>query len=128
MGVYQGNDFKKVSGGKKRPHRGNRKYEIGDYPTLTTLSNEEHQVVRERVRGGSIKLRIKRCLYVNVTDPKTGKSRKCKVLRILETPSNREYSQRGIITKGSILETELGRVKVTSRPGQEGTLNAILLG
>lgn len=128
MSVYQGNDFKKISGGRKRPHRGNRKYEIGGYPTHTTLSSEEHSIICERVRGGNIKLRVKRCLYVNVTDPKTGKSKKCRVLKILETPANREYSQRGIITKGSIVETELGKARITSRPGQEGAINAILLG
>ncbi len=127
MGVYQGNDFKKISGGRKRPHRSNRRYEIGSYPTHTTLSSEEHHIIFERVRGGNAKLRVKKCLYVNVTDPKKGISKKCKVLKILETPANREYSQRGIITKGSIVETELGVAKITSRPGQEGTINAVLL-
>lgn len=128
MSVYQGSDFKKISGGRRRPHRGNRKYETGSYPTHTTLSGEGHSIVHERVRGGNIKLRVKKCLYVNVTDLKTGKSRKCKVLKILETPANREYSQRGIITKGALVETELGKAKITSRPGQEGVVNAILLG
>ncbi len=128
MGVYQGNDFRKVSGGRKRPHRSNRKYEVGSYPTHTALSKEEHVIIRERVRGGNVKLRVKKCLYVNVIDPKTGKSKKCKVLKILETPANREYSQRGIITKGTVIETELGKARVTSRPGQEGVVNAVLLG
>ncbi|MEM0454138.1 MAG: 30S ribosomal protein S8e [Sulfolobales archaeon] len=128
MSVYQGNDFKRISGGRRRPHRSNRKYEAGSYPTHTTLSSEEHRIMHERVRGGNIKLRVKKCLYVNVTDPKTGKSKKCKILKILETPANREYSQRGIITKGAVVETELGKVRITSRPGQEGVINAILLG
>jgi small subunit ribosomal protein S8e len=33
----------------------------------------------------------------------------------------------GIVTKGCIVETELGKAKVTSRPSQHGIVNAILV-
>ena len=52
---------------------------------------------------------------------------KVKILRILDTPANREFAKRDIIVKGSIIETEKGRAIVTSRPGQDGIVNAILL-
>jgi small subunit ribosomal protein S8e len=32
-----------------------------------------------------------------------------------------------MITKGAVLKTELGRARVTSRPGQHGILNAVLM-
>ena len=35
--------------------------------------------------------------------------------------------RRNIITKGSIVETKLGKAKVTCRPGQEGSVNGVLL-
>ncbi len=126
MGIYQGNDLKKITGGKKRSNRGKRKYEVGSYPTFTRLGSEDFVEV-ERVRGGNIKLRLKRCEYANVMDARSGKAQKVKILRIIDTPANREYARRGIITKGSIIETELGRAKVTSRPGQDGVINAVLI-
>jgi small subunit ribosomal protein S8e len=126
MGVYQGNDLKKISGGRKRPRRKKRKYELGRYPTHTVLSERE-RIVPERTRGNNTKVRVKRALYANVINPETGEAAKVRILRVIETPANREYARRGIITKGAIIETEAGTAKVTSRPGQEGVINAILL-
>ena len=124
MGVYQGNDLKKPSGGKKRPHQKvKRKYWMGRYPTNTTLSNTE---VREliRVRGGNYKVRLKRALYANVADPETKRVVKTRILRVLETPANPHLARSNIIVKGAIIETELGKAVVTSRPGQDGVINA----
>ena len=45
----------------------------------------------------------------------------------METPSNRFFARQNIITKGTILETEIGKVKVTNRPTQEGNINGILV-
>ncbi len=126
MGIYQGNDMKKISGGRKRPARGKRKYEMGRFPTFTTLSDRERRV-KQRVRGGNMKIRLKEALYANVTDPETGESKRARILSIESTPSNREFARRGIITKGSIIETEIGRARVTSRPGQDGVINAVLI-
>lgn len=126
MGVYQGNDFKKITGGKKRPHRKNRKYELGRFPTNTRLSNaEEREAIR--VRGGNKKIRLKEVLYANVLDKKTKVSKKVKIKAIIETPANRDFARRGIIVKGTIIDTEIGRALVTSRPGQDGVVNAVLI-
>ena len=38
-----------------------------------------------------------------------------------------DYQRRGVITKGAILETEDGKCKVISRPGQCGIINAVLV-
>jgi len=62
-----------------------------------------------------------------VSDPKTGVAKKAKIIRVLETPANREYARRNIIVKGSIIETTEGKAVVTSRPGQDGVVNAILI-
>ena len=42
-----------------------------------------------------------------------------------ENPANPNYVQRNINTKGAILETEVGLVRVRSRPGQDGVLNGV---
>ena len=35
--------------------------------------------------------------------------------------------RRNILTKGAIIETDAGKAKITNRPGQEGTVNAVLV-
>lgn len=126
MGVYQGNDLKKISGGKKNPSRDKRKYEMGSPPTETKLSNEDVRV-KERVMGGNYKIRLKYAAFANVYDPETKLSKKVRILEVIETPANREYARRGIIVKGSKIKTEVGVAIVTSRPGQDGVINAILV-
>ena len=50
-----------------------------------------------------------------------------KIIRVLENGTNNDYQRRGVITKGAILETDEGKCRVVSRPGQNGTINAILV-
>jgi len=126
MGVYQGNDLKKITGGKKRPHRKPRKYELGNYPTDTKLADRDVRK-NDRVFGGNIKVRLKYAAYANVLDPETKTCKKVRILQVLEVPSNPELARRGIIYKGAIILTELGKAVVTSRPGQDGVINAILI-
>jgi small subunit ribosomal protein S8e len=114
---------RKLTGGKRKPYRGRRKFERGSFPVETAPGPEERKL--ERVRGGNLKVRLKSSEIVQVSDPKTGKTVKATILRVVKNPANIEYSRRGVITKGTILETNLGLVKVTSRPSQNGTLNAI---
>ncbi len=127
MGVYHGNDLKKPSGGRKRRHQKvKRKYWMGRYPTLTRLSASE---IRERirVRGGNYKVRLKKAAYANVVDPSTREVKKVRILRVVETPANPHFARGNIITKGTIIETEIGIARVTSRPGQDGVINAVLV-
>lgn len=126
MSYYQGNDLRKPTGGMKGRARGKRKYELGRPPTETKLSDRDIRAVI-RVRGGGIKVRLKRAAYANVTDPKTGITRKVKILKVVSVPANRDYVRRSILVKGAIIETELGRAVITSRPGQHGVVNAVLI-
>ncbi|QGR18804.1 30S ribosomal protein S8e [Stygiolobus azoricus] len=126
MGYFQGNDLRKITGGLKHKHRDKRKFELGSPPTETKLSDKDVRV-KERVMGGNIKVRLAYVSYVNILDPQTKKVKKAKILNVIQTPANREYARRGIIVKGSIIQTELGKAKVTSRPGQDGVINAVLI-
>ncbi|MEM2591765.1 MAG: 30S ribosomal protein S8e, partial [Thermofilaceae archaeon] len=65
--------------------------------------------------------------HANVVDQKTGQSRRVRILRVVSNPSSKDYDRRGVITRGAIVETELGRAVVTSRPGQDGVVNAVLI-
>lgn len=126
MAWYQGNDLKKPSGGKKRPHRKKRKYELGRAPTETKLALKDSRKVI-RVRGGNTKVRLVKAAFVNVAIPSKRISKKVKILEVVETPANPQLARRNYITKGAIVRTELGLVEITSRPGQDGVLNGVLI-
>jgi len=61
----------------------------------------------------------------NVSDSK-GKTTKSKIVRVKKSPANRDYERRGVITKGAVIETEAGEAVVTSRPTDDGVVNAVL--
>ncbi len=65
--------------------------------------------------------------YANVIDPETQEAQRVKILTVKKNPANSHYVQRNIINKGAIVETEAGEARITSRPGQDGTVNAVLV-
>lgn len=125
MAYYQGNDSKKATGGLKERHRKKRKYELGSPPAKTLLSSDEERRA-ERAFGGNKKVKLRKGLYINIAMG-NGTTKKVKILDVVETPENPQNSKSKIISKGSIVKTELGLAKVTSRPGQDGVLNGILV-
>ena len=62
-----------------------------------------------------------------VTDQKSGKTQKVDIIRVVKSPANIDFDRRGVITKSSLIETSLGVARVTSRPGQHGIINAVLV-
>lgn len=83
--------------------------------------------MRRRARGGGLKVKLLSTNVANVVDPDTGKCQIVEVKGVVKNPANVDYQRRGIVTKGAIISTPLGKAKVTSRPGQDGVLNAVLL-
>lgn len=126
MPQSHGSQYKrKPTGGKKRAWRGKRSFEAGAEPTETVMGPAKKRWVR--TRGGGLKIRLAGADSAVVTDKSSGKSSKSKLLRVVRNPANVDYQRRGVITRGAIVETELGQARVTSRPGQDGVINAILL-
>lgn len=126
MSVWHGDMHKeKPSGGRRRAYRKKRKYEQGTFPAETLFGEQKRKTTRGR--GGNLKLKILSEKQVCVTDPKTGKTEKSEIVRVIKNPANIDYDRRGVITKGSVIETSLGPARVTSRPGQHGILNAVLV-
>ncbi|MBI5331980.1 MAG: 30S ribosomal protein S8e [Candidatus Aenigmarchaeota archaeon] len=78
-----------------------------------------------RTRGGSAKRVLMKTDMANVAA--AGKYKKVKILSVLENSADSHFVRRNVITKGAIINTEIGKAKVLSRPGQSGTVNAILL-
>ena len=114
----------KTTGGRRHPLRIRRKYETDRYPNEAV--NGAQVTITRRVRGNNKKTALKSIDFVNLS---TGDSKvkKTKILKVLENATNNDYQRRGIITKGAILETQEGKCKVVSKPGQTGIANAILL-
>ena len=125
MAIWQGRALRKISGGRIRMARKKRRYELGREQVHTHIGDRRVKIVR--VRGGNYKIKVLRDIFVNVYNPKTGKAEKVKVISVVENPANPHFAQRNIITKGAIVETQIGKVRITSRPGQHGVLNGVLV-
>jgi len=77
--------------------------------------------------GGSVKVGMLSTEYANVMDKKTNKVTKAKILTVKSNPSDPNYVQRNIMNKGARISTEIGDAIITSRPGQDGAINAVLV-
>jgi len=113
----------KITGGRRHPLRSRRKYELDRFPNEAVIGKQV--TVTRKVRGKNIKSAIKTINSVNLTID--SKIKRVKIIKVLENATNNDYQRRGIISKGAVLETEEGKCRVVSRPGQDGTVNAILV-
>ena len=114
---------RKRTGGRRKAYRKRRKYEAGRFPVETQLGEPERKL--ERTKGGGLKVKLVSDQWVNLSDPKTGKTERVRILSVVKNPANVDWDRRGIITRGTIVRTERGLAKIISRPGQNGVLNAI---
>ncbi len=116
---------RKATGGRYRSARSKRKSELAGFPAHTKLSAEKKNK-SVRVLGGNKKASVLSTNQISVTD-KRGKTSKTEIVNVIENPANPNLVRRNVLTKGAIVETKLGKVKITSRPGQEGTVNGVLV-
>ena len=121
---WQGRSRRTYTGAKVKGSRGKRKYEIGSEPAEPHI----HETKRKNVstRGGNRKVKLLQCNVANVTDTE-GKTQTTSIETVVGNDANGHYVRRNILTKGSVIKTSLGDAKITSRPGQDGVVNAILL-
>jgi len=115
---------KKISGGKYIQNRKKKKHEIAGQKRIIKIGEEKRKT--KRTMGGNQKTYLLKAKFVNI-QTKDKKSKKTEIKNVLETPSNRFLARQNILTKGTIVETELGKVKLTNRPTQEGIVNGILV-
>lgn len=116
---------RKESGARYKDYRDKRKFEMAGEPALTKLGKRRLRV--KRVMGKNEKQSLLKIDIVNVFDPKEKKYYQAKIKTILENPADAHFVRRNIMTKGTIIDTDRGKAKVTNRPGQEGTVNAVLI-
>ena len=99
MAQWQGRSKRKPSGGRLRPIRKKRKFEIGREDQFALVGESSRKKIR--TRGGDSKVQLFGVKHANITDPKTGKIKRADVETVLENPADPNYVQRNIITKGS---------------------------
>jgi small subunit ribosomal protein S8e len=120
---YQGRSTTKRTGGRIKPSRNKKRSELGREASETTVGDPRFQVVDARGNGTKT-----RALSTNVAQVADGdESVSADILGVEENPANVNYKRRNIITKGAIIETSEGLARVTSRPGQHGQVNAVLV-
>ena len=78
-----------------------------------------------RARGASRKLRLLMTDTANLVENPGEKGKPVRILTVKENPASRDFTRRNVITKGAIIDTEAGPARVTSRPGQDGVVNAV---
>jgi len=126
MPVWHGDIGKRKTGGAVTKFRKKRKFELGSNPLMTRLGAEHKKIVK--AKGGMLKVKALSIDYANVYDPVSRTAKKVKITDVIENPANPHFVRRGVITKGTTIETELGLARVTSRPSQHGVVNAVLVG
>ncbi len=117
------NKGKKISGGRYIQNRKKKLFEIAGQKRIIKIGEEKRKT--KRIKGGNKKIFLLKAKFVNVNTK--NKNHKTEIKNVIETPSNRFLARQNIITKGTIVETDLGKVKITNRPTQEGMVNGILI-
>ena len=114
----------KITGGVRHPLKTRQKFQTDRYPNEALVGDQETST--RKTRGNNRKTGLKTVSHVNLV-LSDAKIKRSKIVKVLENKTNNDYQRRGIITKGAILETEDGKCRVISRPGQCGIINAVLV-
>lgn len=125
MVKYQERSRRLSTGGKIRSAHKKRKSRLGRVAIETKIDDERKKIIR--TRGGNIKIKAYSSNMINVSDSKKKKTTQVKIEGLEENKASVDYNRRNILTKGAIVKTKLGLVKITSRPGQTGQINGKLL-
>ena len=119
----QGRSTRKRTGGRHRPSSKKKRHQLGREAAETTVGEPRFQIIDSRGTNEKI-----RALSTNVAQVSDGEETlEAEIENVVENPANVNYARRNIITKGAVIETTEGRARVTSRPGQDGQVNAVVV-
>lgn len=114
---------KKETGTNYQANRKKRKKELAKPASLTKIGKKK--IKKVRTLGGGCKNRTMQVPEVTIVKGK--KKTTAKIVRVLKNPANRHFVRMNVMTKGAIIETDKGNVKVTNRPGQSGCVQGVLI-
>jgi len=121
MAVWHKRSVRKKTGGRTRRYKKHKKYELGSEFSQPE-TGEDSTLVRD-TRGGNTKNTVRRSSTVNLA--KDGEVEEVEIQSVEENPANPNYVRRSLLTKGTIVNTSEGKARITSRPGQDGVVNAV---
>jgi len=116
---------RKSSGGRYHIAVKKKKRDLARPAASTLLGEERKKDIR--TRGGNRKIRLLSYNYANLSSQDKKSSEKVEIEDVIKNTANRDFARRKIITRGAIIRTSKGDARVTSRPGQNGTVDAILI-
>ncbi|MBR9677049.1 30S ribosomal protein S8e [Candidatus Woesearchaeota archaeon] len=125
MVIIQSKSKRKASGGRYKVRSLKRAYEAGRAPVHTKVGERKAKSVR--TGGANKKSKLLSENSINIFNPKTKKIVKALIKTVVENPANRHFVRRNILTKGTIVETDKGKAKITSRPGQTTVVSGVLI-
>ena len=125
MAILQLRSNRKATGGRYKRPKVKRMARFERLAMNTKITETKAKSVR--TIGGNVKQKLLGANKANIFDTKTKKHEFVEITKAVENPANRHYVRRNMLTKGAIVETAKGKAKVTSRPGQEGMVNATLI-
>ncbi len=114
---------RKVTGGKYHAKRKKRLYERQNQERLVVLGETKRKQLK--VRGGNQKIIMLKSDTANVLVG--GKVKKAEIKNVEETPQNKFFARQNRLVKSAVIETSLGKARITNRPSQEGCVNAVLI-
>ncbi len=117
------NNGRKISGGLYHKRRKTRAHERKGQSRNVILGETKSKQLR--TMGGATKTVLLKSNIVNVLVD--GKVKKAEIKNVIETPQNKFFSRENRLLKSAIIETSIGKAKITNRPSQEGCVNAILI-
>lgn len=123
MSIWLKGGKRKTTGGKYNRSVPKKKMHLGRDPTMTKMGDKKINNVK--ALGSKVKIKALSLNEVNVYDAKKKKTIKAKLEDVMNNPANRHYIRMDVLTKGAILKTNLGFVKITNRPSQEGIINGV---
>ena len=116
MAKWHGISRRKPSGGRlKRPnrYRGKRRTEVSSEAQYAYIGEKDDRKMY-RKNAGSQTARLLSANTVNVNIPKEGKTVKATINSVIANDADPNFIRRNIVTKGSIVDTSMGKVKITS--------------
>ncbi len=114
---------RKTSGGRYKKPKKKKLTGRQNQARIAKIGDRKTKLLKGR--GGNKKLVSFFNNVVNVM--KNGKANTSVIKNVLDTPSNIFLARQNILVKGAIIETELGKARITNRPSQEGNVQAKLL-
>lgn len=123
MAIWHLRSKRKSTGGLLKSNSKKTRMDLGR--DMIPVKIAKRKALKVRTVGGGEKLVLQSENFANVV---VGKSvKKAKILSVVKNPANPNLVRQNIITRGCTIKTDIGNARVTSRPGQTGHVNAVLI-